>query len=405
MTRRLKAPVIIAALSILAILVIEQLARSVALPLISNIRHSRQAESPVYIDAEFDSATLVAEISEANGIRYEPYVIWKRKPYIGSLVNVGRDGNRVTNFNSGEPDALKIWMFGGSTVWGWGAPDFQTVPSQLSRSLNEDWGVDTVITNFGEDGYVSTQEMILFLRVLQSDRRPDVVIFYNGANDAAAAALWPQIPGVHQNLSSIKSKLEDRKRTLSSRVRSLAIFKVLNIALRQIGLNTNAGIPAGTALAAGREDDTALTARRAFDILLQNRKIISALEDAYGFRSLFMFQPALGIGDKPLSSEEESLYAISLARPEGYALRMGVLMRPELLLYLDSDSAADNIFDMSNVFENTTETVYLDWAHLSGEGNRLVAEKMSGILQGVLCDDAPPNMSQKSISQISAACG
>ncbi|MCH9009107.1 MAG: hypothetical protein IIC21_00600, partial [Chloroflexi bacterium] len=111
MTRRLKAPVIIAALCILAILVMEQLARSVAVPLISNIRHSRQAESPVYIDAEFDATTLVAEISEANGIRYEPYVIWKRKPYIGSLVNVDRDGNRVTNFNSDEPDALKIWMF------------------------------------------------------------------------------------------------------------------------------------------------------------------------------------------------------------------------------------------------------------------------------------------------------
>ena len=51
MTRRLKAPVIIAALCILAILAMEQLARSVALPLISNIRHSRQADSPVYIDA------------------------------------------------------------------------------------------------------------------------------------------------------------------------------------------------------------------------------------------------------------------------------------------------------------------------------------------------------------------
>ena len=126
---------------------------------------------------------------------------------------------------------------------------------------------------------------------------------------------------------------------------------------------------------------------------------------AYSFSSLFMFQPALGIGDKPLSPEEEALYAISLARSEGYALRMGALMRPELLRYLDSGSAADNVFDMGNVFENTTQAVYLDWAHLSGEGNRLVAEKMSGILQGVLCDDAPPNMSQRSVSQISAACG
>ena len=134
MTRRLKTPVIITALSILAILLIELLARSVALPLISNIRHSRQADSTVYVNAKFDVATLVAEISEASGIQYEPYVIWKRKPYIGSLVNVDGDGNRVTNYNSNEPDALKTWMFGGSTVWGWGAPDYQTVPGQLSRS-------------------------------------------------------------------------------------------------------------------------------------------------------------------------------------------------------------------------------------------------------------------------------
>lgn len=125
----------------------------------------------------------------------------------------------------------------------------------------------------------------------------------------------------------------------------------------------------------------------------------------FSLRSLFMFQPALGIGDKPLTSEEESLYAISLARPEGYALRMGALMRPELLRYLDSGSAANNVFDMSNVFENTTESVYLDWAHLSWEGNRLVAEEISVILQGVLCDDAPTNMSRKSTSQISGACG
>ena len=125
----------------------------------------------------------------------------------------------------------------------------------------------------------------------------------------------------------------------------------------------------------------------------------------YGFRSLFMFQPALGVGDKPLTSEEKSLYAISPARPEGSALRLGALMRPELLRYLDSESAADNIFDMGNVFENTTEAVYLDWAHLSGDGNRLVAEKMSGIRQGGLCDDAPHNMSQSAVSQISDAGG
>ena len=88
MTRRIKAPAILIALSILAILIVELLARSVALPLISSIRHSRQADSTVYLDAEFDVATLVAEISEASGIQYEPYVIWKRKPYLGSLVNV-----------------------------------------------------------------------------------------------------------------------------------------------------------------------------------------------------------------------------------------------------------------------------------------------------------------------------
>ena len=50
-------------------------------------------------------------------------------------------------------------MFGGSTMWGTGARDACTIPSLLARAL-QGRGMSLEIINFGETGYVRTQEVI-----------------------------------------------------------------------------------------------------------------------------------------------------------------------------------------------------------------------------------------------------
>ena len=58
--------------------------------------------------------------------------------------------------------AIRIFAFGGSTMWGEGSRDDYTIPSWLQRFIYQT-PYRVRITNFGEDAYVSTQESDLLL--------------------------------------------------------------------------------------------------------------------------------------------------------------------------------------------------------------------------------------------------
>ena len=88
-------------------------------------------------------------------------------------------------------------MLGGSSLWGFGARDDQTIPSLLARSLHEK-GWYAEIRNLAEIGYVSMQEVIALTRELQAGYRPDLVIFYDGVNDTTSALLEGE-PGLTTN--------------------------------------------------------------------------------------------------------------------------------------------------------------------------------------------------------------
>ena len=73
-------------------------------------------------------------------------------------------------------------MLGGSSLWGFGARDDQSIPSLVVHAMYErGWRVE--LKNLAEIGYVSTQEFVALYRELQAGYRPDVVIFYDGVND------------------------------------------------------------------------------------------------------------------------------------------------------------------------------------------------------------------------------
>ena len=119
---------------------------------------------------------------------------FRPKPFHGQTITIGDDGLRTTwqppspaPASSGSKP-VQILMLGGSSLWGFGARDDQTIPSLLARDLFErKW--DVRIRNLAEIGYVNTQEVVALLRELQSGYRPDLVIFYDGVNDTTSAFL------------------------------------------------------------------------------------------------------------------------------------------------------------------------------------------------------------------------
>jgi lysophospholipase L1-like esterase len=119
--------------------------------------------------------------------QFEPYTVFSERAFHGRYVNIEAAGFRsIGRPQVWPPDRTKfnVFVFGGSTVFGWGLPDGDTIPANLQRRFDAD-GVAAVVYNFGRDGYFSAQEMILMNRLLSAGILPSLTIFIDGLNDFA----------------------------------------------------------------------------------------------------------------------------------------------------------------------------------------------------------------------------
>jgi len=149
------------------------------------------------------------EFVSSNRVEYHPYVIWRRRPFVGETINVDSFGLRRTKNTQCSDRSFTIWMFGGSTLWGSGSPDEVTIPSLLAAEYARD-GHPVCVRNYGEMAWVSTQEVIkLLLELKHAARKPDLVVFYDGANDGLLPYQSDWLDG-HQNLDRIRMVFEQQ---------------------------------------------------------------------------------------------------------------------------------------------------------------------------------------------------
>ena len=421
-TERLKTALAILGLTVLAVVAVDLLGRAAsavdhrffnppALDSVSGALDERQFAA-AYDGAGYDVATLFREFHATERIVYEPYTIWDRRYHPGDLINIDLEGFRHTTNNSDAEDALRVWVFGGSTAWGEGAPDDETIPSHLARLMNA-WGVDTTVRNLGERGYVSTQEVVFLYRELQAGRRPDVVVFYDGINAAAAASNWPEVPGSHVSLHRIRDRFQfgevpsERRRDF---VRSLGIYKASRIVLDRLEARERS--------VRLRQDDADIdiTPRhldanfrflggQAVGVWLANRELVMALGDEFGFTTMFVLQPSLWTDGKPLHVSEKRILAEHL---EIRAMTHIIVTRAEMSAILQerqrNGALPSNVHDLADVFSKVEEPVYIDYVHTSGLGYRIVAEALHEKLREHLCRTVPPNISARVADALDAGC-
>jgi len=109
-------------------------------------------------------------------------------PYHGKFVNVTAEGFRPGTNQAPWPPvedgkSLVVFLFGGSTTFGYGVTDAQALGSQLQPLLTQKLGRPVVVYNFGQSKYGSTQERLLFEKLLLAGYKPDMAIFVDGLND------------------------------------------------------------------------------------------------------------------------------------------------------------------------------------------------------------------------------
>ena len=146
---------------------------------------------------ELDRAQLKADTTD-----FKSYIGWRRKPFHGKTINVeGKYAQRRT-VNSGTGGAKKAYFFGGSTMWGAGANDEGTIPSQFAALTG------MYSENFGEAGYTAHQSLMLLIEILQEGHRPDLVVFYDGINEVAIKCVTELTPTSHMLESRIRQLAE-----------------------------------------------------------------------------------------------------------------------------------------------------------------------------------------------------
>lgn len=109
------------------------------------------------------------------------------RPFRGRFLNIDVHGFRYTSPPSeahADMPSLRIWAFGGSTMFGWGLADAYTLPSQLQRVLQEKIRDRQVyVSNFGIPWYYSSHELALLVDHLRVQEAPDIVLFLDGLNE------------------------------------------------------------------------------------------------------------------------------------------------------------------------------------------------------------------------------
>jgi hypothetical protein len=135
------------------------------------------------------SRTEVAALLEETYLRYfeyEPFTGFKERAYHGRYVRVDEAGFRHGKDQGPWPPSLEnlnVFVFGGSTAFGYGVADDETVGSFLQEALAGRAARPPRVYNFARGAYYSSQERALFLQLLIAGHTPDVAIFIDGLNE------------------------------------------------------------------------------------------------------------------------------------------------------------------------------------------------------------------------------
>lgn len=303
---------------------------------------------------------------------WAPYVDYKIVNYHGEYVNIDENGHRKTYNIYGPTDTgvVKIFFYGGSTSWGWGARDEYTIPSYLSRILNQS-GIKVYVENHGTPAYVSTQDFINFLLDIRKSK-PDIAVFYQGINELFSAFF----EGKAGTVINAHIKRNNRAATnffirfIKDLYKTSGIRKlVLIMEDRLFGIKRNQ-------LAPGALDilENPLKRKKLIEdvvnVYYKNLQWINAIAEREDIKVLFYWQPVLYTKETRTPYEDKYYKGFPLSITffeEGYS----AVKNSQKL------KSAPNYKNISHIFRNDPRLLFFDSLHIFEEGNKDIAELMA----------------------------
>jgi hypothetical protein len=278
-------------------------------------------------------------------------------------VNIDSAGRRLTiSPVSNSPTALRVFMLGGSSMWGYTSRDSFTIPSLLSQRLAARGVGNVEVVNLAQAGFNSTQEATTFLVELAKGNAPRVAVFMDGYNDVATG-IQRSAPG-HTFAEEIAQRRVDLgRRGFWGELAGLGRHSSL---IRRV-TGGGSGLPR-------RERDSIPPCDAIATYYQRVHRTIEALGTAHGVHTITLLQPHHAISKKPLTPWEQSL---------GKAQSVG-----RCLAAVDSimtGQLGSRYFRAYTLFDADTQTVFVDRdSHITEAANARVADYIAELITPLL---------------------
>jgi len=295
-----------------------------------------------------------------EGVEYLPFAEFKMREYSGKHFTISDFGARSNGSDGITPIAENgnplIYVFGGSTTFGHGVDNTETIPAYL-----EDWIVgaghrDYRVVNFGTIGAFSTQERILFQNILYQLPKPKIAVFIDGLNGFLFCAI-PDKSMISHRISRNFQKAGGGSfgRVLASRSNVVKLWKFLTEA-QPIDRSR-----VGADCYGGSEKAAALVRR-----LTANRTMIKAVAEQFGISTYFVQQPVPAFA----FADSDRVVAVP-PTPVDYGMVHDAYEMMSAAKNGSEDTLADSMIWLETL--RIEENMYIDEIHYSPQFNREIA--------------------------------
>lgn len=305
------------------------------------------------------------------GFTFDPFSHFKEVPRKGKWVNVDPNGFRVSTNQGPWPIAktnFNIFVFGGSTTFNYGVKDSETICSRLQEALISRGLKLARVYNFGRGDYYSSQERVLFEKLLLKGHHPNLAIFIDGLNEFTRLEDEPKYTKEftvlleRQNLKKTAWGLLNKNvNDFLQFVAYLPLTRAAAFILEKFGWRNDSPLPSREIV-----ENTVPQLIARFE---GNRALIRAAAKVHNVKTLFILQP-IPFFDYDLSfhpfirektSALEKLAVFSLER--GYSTLHRTRQR--------------DLLSLSAIQEDIKKPLYIDAVHYSAEMSQMLADKIA----------------------------
>lgn len=283
--------------------------------------------------------------------------------YSGKYVKTDNHGFRIDgNFIS--PIRI-IGFYGGSTMFSVTTDQDHTIPNLIKIH-------PYTSLNFGVGGYSTTAEIPTFIETIRSYKNIEVAVFYDGVNDIARYAEMIQDGQENSAFKQVGYYYKDAvsgaaARQFSSLDPNLITYRsnfleIFNKYKEKSAIEKNISA-----------SDLNNAADSILDIYFNNLKVINDLASRNNVMPIFIFQPNLFTSKKQMTGHEQAT-----ANNHSIVPTLAKLVHAKLLS--DKRMNTYNVHDFTDIFDNISENIYVDWCHINEKGNQIIASKIENLI-------------------------